>query len=152
MNTRKTMNAVLGAPVIAVAGVSRNRNKFGSALFRELSEKGLNVVALNRHMDSFEGQPCYKGIEDLPAEVGSLITVVKPDETRKLLEAAEKKGIRKIWMQQGSESAEAVAFCEEKGLEYVQKACVLMYADPVGSIHKFHRGIAKLFGKYLKAG
>ncbi|MDF1567996.1 MAG: CoA-binding protein [Spirochaetaceae bacterium] len=151
MTKRDVVDRILGAKRIAVAGVSRKKDKFGSALYKELLGKGMDMVAVNPHMTSFMDLPCYPSVEALPENVEALITVVKPSTTLDLVKAAEAKGIRLIWMQQGSESDEAVEFCREAGLDFVHKECVLMYADPVGSIHRFHRGIAKLFGRYQRA-
>ena len=152
MNKRNAIDAVLGAKAIAIAGVSRNKGKFGSMLFREMAADGMNVVGLNRHMDSFMDKPCYRSIEDLPEDVEALITVVKPEETRTLLEAASRKVIRKVWMQQGSESEEAITFCRENDIAYVHKECVFMYKEPVKSILRFHKSIARLFGMYQRTG
>ena len=152
MNKREAIDAVLGAKVIAVAGVSRNPNKFGSAVFTGLAESGKNVVGFTPHMTSFQDRPCYPSLDALPGDVEALITVVKPDQTLLLVKAAAEKGIQNIWMQQGSESEEAVTFCLQNGLTLVSKACVMMYTDPVKSIHRFHRGLARLFGTYQKTG
>lgn len=151
MSKREAIDAVLKAKTIAVAGISRNPNKFGSVVFKELAESGKNVVGITPHMTSFLDRPCYPSVDALPGEVEALITVVKPDQTLLLVKAAAEKGIRNIWMQQGSESDEAIAFCLQNDLKAVSNACVMMYAEPVKSIHRFHRGLAKLFGKYQKA-
>lgn len=151
MSKREAIDAVLKAKTIAVAGISRNPNKFGSVVFKELAESGKNVVGITPHMTSFLDRPCYPSVDALPGDVEALITVVKPDQTLLLVKAAAEKGIRNIWMQQGSESDEAIAFCLQNDLKAVSKACVMMYAEPVKSIHRFHRGLAKLFGKYQKA-
>lgn len=151
MSKRDAIDAVLEAKTIAIAGVSRNPNKFGSAVFKELAESGKNVVGITPHMTSFLDRPCYPSVDALPGDVEALITVVKPAQTLILVKAAAEKGIRNIWMQQGSESNEAIAFCRESELNFVSKACVMMYAEPVKSIHRFHRGLARLFGTYRKA-
>ena len=59
-------------------------------------------------------------------------------------------GIRRIWIQQGAESREALDFCAANGLPAVSKQCILMFAEPVGSFHAFHRWVAKVFGKLPK--
>jgi len=56
-------------------------------------------------------------------------------------------GIKSVWFQQGSSSDEAIKFCEEKGMSVVSGECIFMFAEPVDSIHKFHRWIWKIFGK-----
>ncbi len=150
MNQKEQIDRFLGSKKIALAGVSRNKNKFGSSVYRELLEKGMDIVPVNPNMETVEGNPCYRNIETLPDGVDALLCVVKPGETEKLVEQAHNAGIKNIWMQQGSESEAALAFCRDNGLSVVSKACILMYSDPVKSIHRFHRGLAKLFGRYHK--
>jgi len=150
MNQRTEINQFLGANKIAIAGVSRNKNKFGSAVYRELLKKGINAVPMNPNMETAEGNQCFSGVSSLPKEVDALLCVVQPAETEKLVKEAHAAGITKIWMQQGSQSENALAWGRDNGMSIVSKACILMYADPVGSIHKFHRGIAKIFGGYHK--
>ena len=152
MSQRNTIDRVLGAQRIAVAGVSRKKDKFGSVVFRELRTKGLDVIPINPHMTTFMDTPCYPSVDALPDDVDALITIVKPKATLEVVQTAQKKGIRLIWMQQGSESEEAVEYCRKNGMDLVLKECILMYAEPVGSIHRFHRGLAKLFGRYQRAG
>ena len=43
-------------------------------------------------------------------------------------------------------SLAALALCREKGLQPVSGKCIMMFADPVGSIHGVHRWFAKVFG------
>jgi hypothetical protein len=49
-------------------------------------------------------------------------------------------------LQQGTESPKAIQFCAEKRLKTVSKQCILMFAEPVASFHKVHRGIKRFFG------
>ena len=58
--------------------------------------------------------------------------------------------IKNIWMQQGSEAKDAINFCKDNGIDVVHGECILMFAEPVSSIHSLHRWINKLIGKYPK--
>lgn len=149
-NKRPAIDAFLAAKRIAVVGVSRNKDKTGSTLMRDLGAQGRDVVGVTPHLDSFEGKPCYPSVADLPADVDALLTAVKPEAALEALKAAHAKGIRKVWMQLGSQSEAAEAFAAEKGMSLVANECAYMYCEPVGSIHKFHRTLAKLFGSYQK--
>ncbi len=135
---------------LAVAGVSRNEKKFGSIVFHHLKKGGYAVYPVNPGMDQYHGERCYHDIKDLPAEVTALITVTNPEVTVGLVRDAAEKGIRMVWLQQGSESAENIALAEAEGLMLVKNKCIMMFAEPVTSIHSFHRFLMKLFGKYPK--
>jgi predicted CoA-binding protein len=63
---------------------------------------------------------------------------------------AREKGIKSVWFQQGSSSKEAVKFCVENDMSVVDGECILMFTEPVESIHKIHRWIWKIFGKLPK--
>lgn len=132
---------------IAVAGASRNPKKFGNIVYHTLKSKGLNVYPLNPNIDTLDNDLCYKSLQDLPANVKNLIVLLKPAETEKIVKDAIAKGITKIWIQQGSESAEAIKTAKESGLNVITGKCILMYANPTG-FHKFHMRMNKLFGKY----
>jgi len=150
MNLRPQIDDFLSSSKIAIAGVSRNKNKFGNNVYRELKKKGFNVLPLNPNCDLIEGDRCYHTISALPSDVEALLCVMKPDITEKVLDQAVKGQIKKIWIQQGAESEKAITLCQEQGITPVTKSCIMMYAGPVDSIHKFHRGIAKLFKSYHK--
>lgn len=132
----------------AVVGVSRTPRKFGSIVFREMKKRGFVVHPVTPHMETLDGQRCYASVSALPAEVQSVIVVVHPEETERVLAACKTHGIRNIWLQQGAESDKAIAYAQENGLNLMYGSCVLMFLEPVKSYHAFHRWAAKLIGKY----
>lgn len=132
---------------IAVAGTSRNPKKFGNVVYQTLKSKGLNIYPLNPNVDAIGSDACYRSLQDLPANVKNLVVLLKPSETEKIIKDAIAKGIQKVWIQQGSESADAVKIAKDGGLSVITGKCILMYANPTG-FHKFHMRMNKLFGKY----
>jgi uncharacterized protein len=131
---------------LAVVGVSRSRG-FGNRIYAHLKKKGYQVHPVNAHADSVEGQPCYRSLDDLPEPVGGVVTVVPPTETEKIVEDCGRLGIRRIWMQQGSESPTAIERCRALGITAVAGECIIMHTDS-GFPHSLHRAIWKLVGKY----
>ena len=83
----------------------------------------------------------------MEGKIDAVINVVSPAQTVEIVKEANQIGVKNIWMQQGSESDEAINFCRENGINEVHKECILMYAEPVGSIHKVHKWVWKVFGK-----
>jgi uncharacterized protein len=55
-------------------------------------------------------------------------------------------GIKRVWLQQGSESSEVLRECEQLGLDVTSRECILMFARLTG-IHKAHRWVWGLLGK-----
>ncbi len=150
MATKKQIDDFLGERVLAVAGVSRTGKAFGNAVANELSAKGYTIYAVNPNTDTVPGRACYRSLRDLPAPVGGLIAVVPPAQTEQLVREAHEIGIARVWMQQGAESQEAIRYCKEHAMEEIHGECVLMFAHPPTSIHKFHRTIRRFFGRLPK--
>jgi predicted CoA-binding protein len=147
MTSMSSVQDFLNQKKIAVVGVSRNKRKFGRVIYKELKNKGYQVIPVNSHIDMIDDEPCYPGLKYLPGPVDSVVLVIPPAETEKVIHDAIAQNIRHIWMQYGSESKKAVRICEEKGINLVHGECILMFAEPVGFFHKLHRWLWKLLGK-----
>ena len=144
--TKKAIESFLSSKKIAIAGVSRDSKKFGHAVFTVLSEKGFDVYPINPHAASLSGTPCFQSISALPPDVKNLLIVTPRNQTAQLVGEAATKGISSIWIQQMSETPEAIQIAESNNIQFVSKQCILMWVDPVTSIHKFHKTIKKIFG------
>jgi predicted CoA-binding protein len=130
-----------------MAGVSRNPKKFGFAAFKELKEKGMNIIPVNPNADEIHGSKVYHDIKSLPDDVKGLIVMTGKDKSAGVIREAKEKGIRNIWIQQMAESKEALKELEGSGINYITKECILMYYKP-HSIHKFHAAIRKFFRRF----
>jgi uncharacterized protein len=145
---RAAIDAFFHAPAFAVVGVSANQRKFGNVVYRTMRDKGCRVFPVHRSLKTVEGQPCYASVLDLPEDVKAVVTVVPPEMTRTVVQDCLRKGISTVWMQQGSQSDGAIAEAEKAGLHVVHGECVLMFLEPVTSVHGVHRWMKKLFGSY----
>lgn len=150
MVTLNEINNFLAPRKMAMAGVSRNPKKFGGAIFKELREKGFELYPINPNADEIQGVKCYRSVDDLPADVEHLFIVTQKHETDSVAQAAVKRGIKMVWIQQQSETPEAVKLLQEAEIPVIYKKCIMMFADPVKSVHGFHRFFVKAFGKYPK--
>jgi len=136
---------------IAIVGISATTpQKFGNMLFKELSAKPYQLYPVHPDLDNFQGTTCYPSISALPPEITSLIIVTKPEVTINLMKEAISKGINNIWLQQGAENNEIIEFAKNSDANIIYKQCALMFAEPTGSLHKFHRGLKRLFGRLPK--
>jgi predicted CoA-binding protein len=149
MVTLKQIEEFIASEPIAMVGVSRNPKKFGFSAFRELKEKGMNIIPVNPHASEIHGAKVYPDIKSLPAEVKGLLVMTHKSSTAGIVREAKEKGIRQIWLQQMSESQEALKELEGTGINYISGQCILMYYKP-HSIHKFHGKLKKFFGRYPK--
>ena len=145
--SQSTVNDFITQKSLALVGVSRNPGKFGNVAYRALKIKGYRLYPVNRNVDTIEDAPCYPDLKSLPEKVDGVLIVVPAKETEQVVKQADALGIKRVWMQQGSESESAIRFCHEHGIQEVHGECILMFAKPVQSYHKFHRFLMRLFGK-----
>jgi uncharacterized protein len=135
---------------IAVAGISRTPHKFGNSVFKELKKQGYTPYPISLHLSEFEGIACYKDIASLPSEVGSIIINTKSEATKVLLEEARAKGIKNIWLQQGSADKETILAANNSADNVISGHCLLMFTKPSHFMHRTHAFFTKTFGKYPK--
>lgn len=133
---------------IAIVGVSQSNSKFGNSVYRELKGKGYDVVPVHQTMEIFDQDRCYKNIQSIDPKVDGVLINVKKENVKSILDDAHQAGTKKIWLQQGSETHETVKYGQELGMNIVSGHCIMMYAEPVKSVHAFHRWIWRLIKKY----
>jgi uncharacterized protein len=136
------------SPVYAVIGVSANQRKFGNMVYRSMRDRGMTVYPVHRSLERVEGDVCYRSVLEIPGEVQSVVTVVPPVETERVIEECAQKGVRMVWMQNGSESDRASMLADQHGLGAVRGQCIMMFLEPVKSVHSFHRWVSRLVGSY----
>ncbi len=144
----KNVEDFLQAKRLAIAGVSRSDKKFGTAIYTELKSRGFEVYGVNPNMDLVAGDKCYPSVAELAGKVDGVVICLPPQKSAQVLRESVAAGIRKIWLQQGAQSAETSKAASELGVNPVEGKCILMYAGEVNSIHGFHKFFAKLFRQY----
>lgn len=149
MTTLKQIEDFIASGPVAMVGVSRNPKKFGQAAFKELKDKGLDVIPVNPAASEILGIKAYPNVNSLPDEVKGIIIMTKKDQTAGVVKDARAKGIKNIWIQQMADSKEAMKELEGSDINYISGECILMHYKPHG-FHKFHRGLNKFFGRYPK--
>ncbi|MFW5786574.1 MAG: CoA-binding protein [bacterium] len=147
MASAAAIQAFVSQPALALFGASRGGNKFGNIVMRELKNREYAVFPVHPEAESIDGLRCYRSLEELPEPVGGAVISVKPEQTLEVVKAVHAAGIPRVWMQQGAESKEAIAYCEEHGIDVTSRECILMFLEPVQSIHAFHRFLRRVFGR-----
>ncbi|MCB2203385.1 CoA-binding protein [bacterium] len=147
MTSKHDIDDFLAQRKLAIAGVSRSGKKFGNSILREFKARGYEMYPVHPEAEEIDGQACVRSLKELPAEVGGLILVVKPEVTQRLVREAREAGITRVWMQQGAASEDAERYCREQGMGVVSNECVFMFTEPVQGIHGFHRWLWKVIGK-----
>jgi len=135
---------------LALIGVSRNRQKFGNALLKELTNLGYTIYPVHPELEHAEGAKCYHSIDELPENVENLLLVVQPKATEEIVEGLNSGKIKRVWMHKGMgsgcSSIKAISTCKEKGIDVVYGFCPMMFLSNSG-MHRFHLWMRKTFGK-----
>jgi len=126
MNTNLIKDFLRKENVFAVIGVSQNPAKYGHQVYKDLKEAGYVVYPINPNIDEVLGDRCYHSLSELPEKPDVVDTVVPPSVTEKIIEECKELGVVKIWMQPGSESEKAIAFCRRNSIKEVHDVCVMV--------------------------
>ena len=132
---------------LAVIGVSRSGKKFGNSIYTELKQRGYQVFIVHPEAKEIGGERCYPNLAALQGQIDGVVICVPPRQAEEAVREAAQAGVKKIWLQQGAESKDAVAVARELGVTPVAGKCILMYAQPVRSFHSWHRAFNKLVGQ-----
>jgi predicted CoA-binding protein len=110
----------------AVVGATDNPEKYGNQILKNLKARGYEVYPVNPRLDEVEGMKCYHTLADIPVRVDVVDFVVPPSATETILQQCRELGLDRMWLQPGSESEAAIAFCHENSLKVVHSVCVMM--------------------------
>ena len=111
---------------IAIVGVSANTQKWNSKIYRELKSAKYCVYAVNPKYKKIGQDKCYQKLDVLPKSPDVVITIIPPKITEQVVKQCKKLGIKKVWMQPGSESKKAIEFCKNNNIEIVYNACFVV--------------------------
>ena len=150
MVTKAAIDRFVEGRTLAVVGVSARGKGFGHTAYKELKTRGYRLLPVHPSATAIQGDPCWKTLADIPEKVERVLVMVEPESAEQVVRDAAAAGARHVWLQQGAQSASVIRYCEEQGLEVVHGHCILMFAGPVASIHRFHRWLWNLFGKIPK--
>ncbi len=112
--------------VWAIVGASHDPAKFGNKIVLDLHNAGYTVYPVNPKGGEIEGLNVYASLADLPEKPDVVDIVVPPAVTEKVVRQVKDQGLTCVWMQPGSESEEAIRFCEENGIAVVYNACAMI--------------------------
>lgn len=147
MTSRAAVDDFLASKSLAIVGVSRSGKGFGNMAVRELQSNGYRVFPVHPTPEAVRGLPCFPDLSSLPEPVGGLLIVVPPEQTERVVREAAAAGIRRVWMQQGSSSQEALRLCAKGGIEAVHGECILMFLRQGPKVHRFHHWLWGVLGR-----
>jgi hypothetical protein len=126
MKTRLIKEFLDKKNIFAVVGVSRNPEKYGNKVYKDLKNAGYKTYAINPKADFILGEKCYHNLKELP-EKPDVVDIVVPSEiTEKIVHECKELDIDKVWLQPGSESEKAINYCKKNNIELVYGICVMI--------------------------
>lgn len=128
---------------IAFVGATPNK-KLGNIFYINMKKKGFHVIPVNPNYQQIENDICYPTISQLPEKPEGVLIFTPKRVTESIVDEAIKSGIHNIWIQLESDTPCAVQKAKEANINLVYGKCIMMFAEPVKGIHKFHRFINNL--------
>ncbi len=112
--------------IFAVVGVSTDPSKYGHRVFFKLLHTGYTAYAIHPEAGEALGHTRYTTLSNLPQKPDVVSIVVPPEVTESIVRECKKLGIKKVWMQPGSESKEAIQFCYENNIKVIHDTCIIL--------------------------
>ncbi len=111
----------LAGDTFAVVGASTDREKYGNKVLRCYLQHGLDAHPINPKSAHVEGRTAYSDLAALASTLGRPIhgvsIITPPAISLKVIEDAARAGVKRVWMQPGAESPQAIQRAEELGLQ-----------------------------------
>ncbi len=141
---------------IAMIGVSRNKKHFSRGLMRDMIKAGYEIVPVNPHGDEIEGHRCVPKYGKIDPPADTVIIMLKKDLVLNALREFNRAGVKNAWIygMRGAADVDekAIAFCEDKGINFVAGYCPYMFMEKSGLPHKIHGWIWMAIGMYPRRG
>lgn len=112
--------------VYAIIGASANNEKYGYKVLKDLHDSDYTVYPVNPKGGEIMGLSVYERLSDIDQKIDVVIFVVPPVITERTLPGVKALGITKVWMQPGSESDEAIKYCEQNDIACTHHACIMV--------------------------
>ncbi len=152
---RATLNQIevfLTERRFAAIGVSRNPKDFTRMLVREFLSRGYDVVPVNPAAKEIEGRQCFATVTEISPPVSAALLLTSADASRAVVRECAAAGVTRIWMYRasgdGAVHPDAVAFCEEHGIDVVPGECPFMFLPGTGFGHRLHGFVKKIMKQY----
>jgi len=155
MTTIRDVEDFLALHRIAMVGVSREPKDFSRSLFREMCERGYDMVPVNRVATEIEGRESFQCVQAVRPVVEGVLIMTPAYETIRVVRDCAEAAINRVWIYRaggtGAVSEEALAFCRDHGIAVVEGHCPFMFFQSTGFIHRAHGFFLKIAHRYPAA-
>ena len=152
MSSMAAIQDFLSHKRLAMVGVSRQRTEFSRIVYRELRDRGYDVVPVNSNTNQIDGQKCFARIEDIEPPVEAALLMTPAEATTAAVRGCQAAGVKSIWIfgsgRKTSLDPEALSLCGENHISLVPGECPLMFLPHTGFIHRAHGFVRKITGGF----
>lgn len=150
----------LSQKIIAVVGVSDQRETGCNLNYKKFKQNGYRVYAVNPRLSSFDGLPCYPDLASIPEKPDAVFMLTSPRVTEQIVKQCVNLGIKHVWMHclmgtkpglstgRTSVSLSAVDMCKANGIAVIPGTCPAQFLKP-DLAHGLMRSLFKVLG-FLK--
>ena len=152
MATIHDVEYFLGLHRIAMVGVSRNPEDFSRKLFREMCDRGYDMVPVNLVAEEIDGRECFQCLQAMKEPAQGVLVMTPFSEAIRVVQDCADAGVRNVWLYRaggkGAVSAEAMVFCKENGIRVVDGHCPFMFFPETKFVHRVHGLLQKITRRY----
>ena len=121
----------LAQKVIAVVGVSNQRETGANKNYKVFKQHGYRVYAVNPRISTFDSSPCYPDLRSIPEKPEAVFMLTSPKVTEQIVQQCVDLGIKHVWMHcmmgtkpglaasMTSVSQSAVELCKANGIAVI---------------------------------
>ena len=113
------------ARTIAVVGLSSKRYRPSHGVAEYMQRAGYRIIPVNPHETEVLGERCYPDLDSVPDAIDIVDIFRRSEFVPAIVEAAIRKGVRAIWMQEGVYHDEAARKAEAAGVAVAMDRCIL---------------------------
>jgi hypothetical protein len=124
-----------GAGSYAVVGHQSSKKPYPKITYGALKERGATVYPMDPDGGTVEGDAAYADFSALPGPVDAAVLELPKEETAAWVAKAADAGVKQIWIHQMTDTPEALAEAEKRGLKVISGHCAVMYNKPGMSMH-----------------
>jgi predicted CoA-binding protein len=152
MASMESVRNLLERKRFAFVGLSTNPRDFSRQVLGEMERRGYQAVPVNPGADAIGGVPAFDRVQDIPGSVEWALVMVPASAAAEVVRDCVQAGVRRVWLHRGggpgSVSPQALALCEDHGVEVVDGQCPLMFLEGAGFPHRLHGWFKKIGGSY----
>jgi len=112
------------ARAVIIVGASPDRSRFSNKAVRAYLDAGYRVYPVHPKEGQVEGLAAVPSVAEVPGSAELLLLYVRPDVGISAVEQAAARGVKRIFVNPGTESPELVARIRALGLEPIE-ACAI---------------------------